>query len=235
MADLTFLFAQMGAGKTASLLSTAFHLRHCGQQVTVLTCNDRTAGKVTSRLGIDCDAITLDPDDDPVALLADQPTPDHVLVDEAQFLTPTCVDRLAHLVDEHDIDITCYGLRTDFTARLFDGAARLLAIADRVEQLQVQARCWCGRPATHNARLVNGIQVADGAQVIVDDGTGEVTYQPLCRRHFTARQPRHQRPANARPDDATAPVTPAATAPPDAQPAPRQPAAAATRPPTPVA
>lgn len=186
MAELTFLFAQMGAGKTASLLSTAFHLRQAGQNVVVLTTLDRHAGQVTSRIGVSLPATPVAADVDLRALvLADGPV-DVVCVDEAQFLEPAQVDQLASLVDGDDVEVYCYGLRADFTGTLFPGSARLFAIADRVEQLQIAARCWCARPATHNARTLDGRVVYTGAQVVVDDGSSEVAYEPLCRAHHAA-------------------------------------------------
>jgi thymidine kinase len=190
MAELTFLWAQMGAGKTASLLSTAFHLRQAGQRTLVLTSNDRVEGKVTSRVGLSADASVLRTEDNVLSVVLACGPLDHVLVDEAQFLTVEQVDQLAALVDDHQVEVTCYGLRADFTSSLFPGSARLFAVADRVEALQVQSRCWCGQVATHNARTVNGMLVTEGAQVLVDLG-GTVAYEALCRRHWRAGKTRH--------------------------------------------
>jgi thymidine kinase len=191
MAELTFLYAQMGAGKTAALLSTAFHLRQAGQRVLVLTTNDRVSGQVTSRVGLSAEAVPVQADTDIRSLVLGAGPVDHVLVDEAQFLAPGQVDELADLVDDHAIDVTCFGLRADFTSRLFDGAARLFATADRAEALQIQARCWCGCAATHNARTLDGGLVTCGDTVVVDDGRGGFAYEPLCRRHWRAGKTRH--------------------------------------------
>jgi thymidine kinase len=78
------------------------------------------------------------------------------------------------------------GLLTDFRGRLFEGSARFLELADERQELQVEARCWCGARATQNARLVNGRQVFDGEVVVVGDtgSDAEVSYELLCRRHW---------------------------------------------------
>ena len=99
------------------------------------------------------------------------------------------VEQLARLVDEMGIDVFAFGITADFRTSLFPGSQRLIELADRVEVLQVQALCWCGARATHNARTVGGIMVVEGAQVVVGDTAlrGEVAYEVLCRRHHMRR------------------------------------------------
>ena len=108
------------------------------------------------------------------------------MCDEAQFYTPAQVEQLARVVDELHADVHALGLLTDFRGRLFEGSARFLELADERQELQVEARCWCGARATQNARLVNGRQVYDGEVVVVGDtgGDAEVVYELLCRRHW---------------------------------------------------
>ena len=101
------------------------------------------------------------------------------------------------MVDDLGIDVYAFGLITDFRGVLFDGTKRLLEIADERVPMQVEARCWCGSRATHNARLVNGKIVYEGETVVVGD-TEEgfeqplfgdaVRYELLCRRHYRAGQ-----------------------------------------------
>lgn len=187
MAELSFTHAQMGAGKTASLLLTAFHLKQSGARVVVLTCNDRKEGQVTSRIGLAMEAVALDPAI-PIAQQVERAAgsgaaPSHILVDEAQFLSPSQVDELSEIVDTLGVDVNCYGLRSDFTGQAFAGSAHLFASSDRVHALQVDALCWCGKVATHNARAVAGEVQRRGAQIVIDDG-GSVRYHPLCRRHW---------------------------------------------------
>ena len=104
-----------------------------------------------------------------------------VLVDEAQFLTAAQVDQLATLADFHGIPVLAYGLRTDFLGNLFEGSARLLAIADSL--IEIKSVCACGRKATMNLRVgADGRAVAAGAQTEIG---GNDLYIALCRRHFS--------------------------------------------------
>ena len=122
--------------------------------------------------------------------------PIHYLVcDEAQFYTAEQCDQLARVVDELEVEVYAFGLITDFRGRLFEGTARLLELADERVPLQVEARCWCGARATHNARVVNGEVVFEGETVVVGDTSDPTTpplfgdvvrYELLCRRHFRA-------------------------------------------------
>ena len=89
------------------------------------------------------------------------------------------MNKLADIVDNYDIPVICYGLRTDFKANMFPGSKRLLEIADKIEE--VKTVCWCGKKATHNARIFNGKIVRDGAQVMMG---GNESYIALCRKHF---------------------------------------------------
>jgi len=110
---------------------------------------------------------------------------DYIICDEAQFYEPIQIDQLARIVDGLGIDVYAFGILADFRTKLFPGSARLVELADRVNTLQVEALCWCGERATHNARTVNGIMVTEGEQVVVGDTNkaDEVAYEVLCRRH----------------------------------------------------
>jgi thymidine kinase len=109
---------------------------------------------------------------------------DVLICDEAQFYTPDQVDQLGEIVDELDVEVHAFGLLTDFTTHLFPGSRRLLEVADRRQELQVEARCWCGERGTMNARTRDGLIQRQGAQVVVGDvDHGEVAYEVLCRRH----------------------------------------------------
>jgi len=105
-----------------------------------------------------------------------------VLVDEAQFLSAAQVDQLAEIVDEHDLPVLCYGIRTDFQGALFSGSSRLLAIADKLFELKTV--CSCGRKATMTIRLdEDGQAISAGAQVEIG---GNERYESKCRRHHRA-------------------------------------------------
>ena len=118
---------------------------------------------------------------------------DYLVCDEAQFYAPEQCDQLARVVDELDADVYAFGLITDFRGLLFEGTKRLLEVADERVPLQVEARCWCGARATHNARVVNGGVVYEGDVVVVGDTERDddeplfgdvVRYELLCRRHY---------------------------------------------------
>ena len=110
---------------------------------------------------------------------------DYIICDEAQFYEPIQIDQLARIVDGLGIDVYAFGILADFRTKLFPGSARLVELADRVNTLQVEALCWCGERATHNARTINGVMVTEGEQVVVGDTNkaDEVAYEVLCRRH----------------------------------------------------
>jgi len=122
---------------------------------------------------------------------------DYLICDEAQFYTSDQIDQLARVVDELQIDVFCFGILTDFRTRMFPGAARLVELADRMQVLQVEALCWCGKRATHNARTENGAMVTEGEVVVVGDveeqdagqhtGPADVAYEVLCRQHHRRR------------------------------------------------
>ena len=118
---------------------------------------------------------------------------DYVIADEAQFYAPAQIEQLARVVDELQIDVFAFGILTDFRSCLFPGSARLVELADRMNVLQVEALCWCGKRATHNARTENGVMVTEGEVIVVGDmgdadrgDPGEekqVGYEVLCRQH----------------------------------------------------
>lgn len=122
---------------------------------------------------------------------------DYVIVDEAQFLAPVQIDQLARIVDDLGMDVFAFGITTDFRTKLFPGSQRLIELADRVETLQVEALCWCGARATHNARTVGGEMVVEGAQVVVGDvnqQAGEVGYEVLSPASPPAKDDQRERP-----------------------------------------
>jgi thymidine kinase len=193
MATLQFSFGTMGSGKSTVALQIHHNLASRQLFGLLLTTLDREGSQVTSRLGVAAPAIEVYDDVDLYKLAVDN-WPIHYLVcDEAQFYTPAQCDQLARAVDELGIDVYAFGLLTDFRGRLFEGTQRLLEIADEHRPLQVEARCWCGARATHNARVVNGVVVYEGDTVVVGDTSDSaeqplfgdaVRYELLCREHF---------------------------------------------------
>lgn len=184
----------MDAGKSTLALQTNHNHAARGRVGLIFTTNDRAGEAVlSSRLGLTHEAVEVLPDFDfwkhVVQSLTAGARIDYLICDEAQFYTPTQVEDLAKIVDELQIDVFCFGILTDFRTRLFPGSARLVELADRTEVLQVEALCWCGKKATHNARTENGAIVTEGDQVVVGDvdptpdPSVRVGYEVLCRQH----------------------------------------------------
>src|ERR687893_2092991 len=141
----------------------------------------------TSRLGLQHQAVEVDPDFHFWRYVVDALTRgerlDYLICDEAQFYTRDQVDQLAKVVDELQIDVFTFGILTDFRSQLFEGSARLVELADRMQTLQVEALCWCGKRATHNARTENGVIVTEGEVIVVgdvdaDDHGGSAHWEP---------------------------------------------------------
>ena len=188
MAKLYFYYASMNAGKSTNLLQADFNYRERGMRTMLFTAaiDDRfAAGTVTSRIGLGADAIAFERDTDLATIVVrDGETPPAcVLVDEAQFLTAAQVDQLAALADFHNVPVLAYGLRTYFQGQLFEGSARLLAIADSL--IEIKSVCECGRKATMNLRVdESGNAIREGAQKEIG---GNERYVALCRKHFMLR------------------------------------------------
>jgi thymidine kinase len=187
VAKLYFYYSTMNAGKSTALLQAAHNYGERGMRTLVYTAqlDDRAGGRVHSRIGISAEARRFSPGDDLLAQVAAEQASEPlacVLVDEAQFLTAAHVRQLARVVDELDVPVLCYGLRTDFLGRLFEGSAQLLAWADNLVELKTV--CHCGAKATMVVRVRDDGRVErEGAQVEIG---GNDRYVSLCRRHFTA-------------------------------------------------
>jgi thymidine kinase len=193
MATLRFSFGTMGSGKSTMALQIHHNLASRDLFGLLLTALDREGAKVSSRLGVAADAVEVLPEIDLYALAVDNWPLHYMVCDEVQFYSAAQCDQLARVVDDLGVDVFAFGLITDFRGQLFDGTKRMLEIADERVPMQVEARCWCGSRATHNARVVNGVVVFQGETVVVGD-TGEhadrplfgdvVRYELLCRAHY---------------------------------------------------
>ncbi len=189
VAELTYFTGPMDCGKSTLALQVAYTESTAGRQGRLFTMLDRSGeATITSRIGLTSPALEVTSELDlwkyVVSELTGGRRVDFMVCDEAQFYTPAHIDQLARIVDELQIDVFCFGILTDFRTELFPASRRLVELCDRMEMLQVRPRCWCGEPATHNARTVNGVMVTEGSQVVVGDiGDAEVAYQVLCRRH----------------------------------------------------
>jgi thymidine kinase len=185
VAKLYFYYSTMNAGKSTALLQASYNYGERGMQTLVYTArlDDRAGGKVASRIGLAKDARHFLPGSnlfEEVRAVHGGTPLSCVLIDESQFLEPQQVQQLARVVDELNVPVLCYGLRTDFLGRLFPGSAQLLAWADNLVELKTI--CHCGRKATMVVRVgANGAVEREGAQVEIG---GNERYVPLCRRHF---------------------------------------------------
>ncbi|MEY2995301.1 MAG: thymidine kinase [Actinomycetota bacterium] len=195
MATLRFSYGTMGSGKSTLALQIHHNLAVRGRRGLILTKLDRDGSQVTSRLGVSAPAVEVSPDLDVFELVRTRGPLDFLVCDEVQFYSVDQCDQLARVVDELAIDVYAFGLITDFRGLLFDGTRRMLEVADERVEMQVEARCWCGSRATHNARVVNGVVVYEGETVVVGDTSenqasplfGDVVrYELLCRRHYNA-------------------------------------------------
>ena len=185
MAKLYFRYGAMGSSKTANAIMVWYNYHERGQNALLLKpAVDTRDGKFTirSRSGLQAECTLFDALDlDKVRAHAY----DCLIVDEAQFLTKEQVELLVRIVDEYNVPVICYGLRTDFQGNFFPGSHWLLALADSIEE--VKTICWCGRKATHNARLDGkGGITRQGEQVVL--GAND-KYIGLCRRHWMEGDP----------------------------------------------
>lgn len=199
MAELVFFSGTMDCGKSTLALQMDHNHRARGRSGLIFTKMDRMGESVlSSRLGLSTTAFEVTDEVDFWDAVVEFATAgsrvDYLICDEAQFYTPEQVEQLAKLVDEMGVDVFAFGITADFRTQLFPGSRRMIELADRVQVLQVEALCWCGRRATHNARVVDGVMVVEGEQVVVGDtkpggdlSAGLVEYEVLCRRHFMRR------------------------------------------------
>jgi thymidine kinase len=182
VAKLYFRYGTMDSAKTLDLLSVAHNYRKQGKRVLLVKPRLDTrfgATTIASRSGLSAEADLL-VDDTTRLDPAEFAGIDCVLVDEAQFLPPRVVDELRRITIRPGVPVICYGLRTDFQTRLFPGSARLMELADAIEEVKVTCQ-YCGRKATCNLRLVDGRAALDGPSVLL--GADE-QYVPVCWAHW---------------------------------------------------
>lgn len=187
MAKLYFRYGAMNCGKSAQLLQVAHNYDEKGMKIILVKPQIDTKGsdEITSRTGISRKVDYLIDETQSIKELVDRL--DYkiaaILVDEAQFLTKKQVDELYHLTkttkpSEYKIPVICYGLRGDFLTELFEGSARLLAVADAIEELKTI--CTCGKKATFNMRFKDGIPLFEGEQVEIEGDKAHITYSNAC-------------------------------------------------------
>ena len=186
MAQLYFYYSSMNAGKSTHLLQSSYNYNECGLKTVLYTAqiDDRYAkGKVSSRLGINADAKLFHHETNLLNEIKEIQTNSPiacVLIDEAQFLTKAQVKQLTDIVDDLNIPVLAYGIRTDFLGQTFTGSAALLAWADKLVELKTI--CHCGRKANFVIRVNDDGKAATGGEQV--EVGGNERYQALCRSHF---------------------------------------------------
>ena len=187
MAKLYFYYSAMNAGKSTSLLQSAYNYKERGMRPYIMSAaidNRYSVGKVTSRIGLEAEAYLFHKEDDLFKILSEENKKQGincVLIDESQFLSRDQVKQLAIAVDDLDIPVLCYGIRTDFRGELFPGSQHLLAWADNL--IELKTICHCGSKATMVVRTdEKGNIINDGDQVVIG---GNDRYQSMCRKHFS--------------------------------------------------
>lgn len=185
MAKLYFKYGAMGSSKTAQALITKYNYEENDLSVWLLKPSaDTRDGQsiLRSRIGLEAAVEIVPPETDILHLFRSQRLGkcDVIIVDECQFLTQEQIDQLRTIVDEHNIPVMCFGLRTDFQTRLFPGSLRLMEVADTIQE--IKTICDCGAKATVNARIdASGHIITQGAQVVLG---GNDSYIAMCHKCY---------------------------------------------------
>lgn len=189
MAKLFFKYGTMKSGKSAHLMMTAHNYESQGKRVYLLTSrlddrwqNSDTEASIVSRIGMERVAHKFNRETKNDIIKEHHKERIHcVLVDESQFLSEDDIIDLCTIVDTYNIPVICYGLKTDFLGKLFDGSKALLELADDIELIKtVCEHGECHKKATMNLRKIDGVPCTSGEQIM----TGDNEYIPLCRKHY---------------------------------------------------
>lgn len=191
MAKLYFRYGVMGSSKSAQALITKFNYEEQGMRVWLIKpAADTRYGKdiVRSRIGLEQSADVITEEMNLFEIFRDREKEfnDVIIADEAQFLTPEHIEQLRDIVDNYNVPVFCFGLRTDFRTKMFPGSARLFELADSVSELKTV--CTCGSKAMVNARIDGeGNIVTEGAQILLG---GNESYRPMCYKCWKKKQKR---------------------------------------------
>ena len=193
MAKLYFRYGVMGSSKSAQALITKFNYEEQGMRVWLIKpAADTRYGKdiVRSRIGLEQtgDVITEDMNLFEIFRDREKEFNDVIIADEAQFLTPQHIEQLRDIVDNYNVPVFCFGLRTDFRTKMFPGSARLFELADSVSELKTV--CTCGGKAMVNARIDGeGNVITEGAQIMLG---GNESYRPMCYKCWKKAQQKEE-------------------------------------------
>jgi len=184
MAKLYFKYGAMGSSKTAQALITKYNYEENDLKVWLIKPSADTRDGVQilrSRIGLAAAVEVMAPDADIYQLFTQNRAGkcDVIIVDECQFLTEAQIDQLRAIVNDFNVPVMCFGLRTDFQTRLFPGSRRLMEVADTIQE--IKTICDCGAKATVNARISDGYIVTEGAQVVLG---GNDSYIAMCHKCY---------------------------------------------------
>ena len=186
MAKLYFKYGAMGSSKSAQALITKFNYEERDMSVWLIKPSVDTrdgADLIRSRIGLEAHARVITPGENIVDAYHAAGKHSVIIADEAQFFTPAQIDQLRALVDEEELPVLCFGLRTDFQTHFFPGARRRMELADSLTEIKTV--CSCGRKATVNARLdAAGRIVTEGDQVLLG---GNDSYMAMCHQCWMRR------------------------------------------------
>ena len=182
MAKLYFKYGAMGSSKTAQALITKYNYEENGLKVWLIkpSADVRDGADILrSRIGLEAKVQVISPEEDVYEIFRQTRSDCHVIiVDECQFMPPEQIDQLRSIVNDFEIAVICFGLRTDFQTKLFPGSRRLMEVADKFQEIKTM--CDCGVKATVNARIdSNGHIVTEGEQVQLG---GNDSYIAMCHR-----------------------------------------------------
>ena len=186
MSKLYFKYGAMGSSKSAQALITQFNYEELGMKVWLIkpSIDDRDGKNIIrSRIGLQREAQVITPEENILETFSKLGDIDVIIADEAQFFTPAQIDQLRTIVDDEDLPVLCFGLRTDFLTHFFPGAQRLMELADSLTEIKTV--CACGRKATVNARIdENGRIVTEGGQILLG---GNDSYVAMCHKCWKNR------------------------------------------------
>lgn len=190
MAKLYFKYGAMGSSKTANALITKFNYEERGMKVWLIKPSIDVrdgADVVKSRIGLSSHAEIITPDKDLFVEFNAHPDCNVIIADECQFFTPAQIDALRRIVDEKNIPVLCYGLRTDFLTHLFPGSSRLFEVADSITE--IKTICECGKKAIVNARIDGkGKIVTEGGQILIGGNDSYIAMCHTCWQNAIAKQ-----------------------------------------------
>ena len=185
MAKLYFKYGAMGSSKTAGALITKFNYEERNMRVFLIKpATDTRDGtdRLCSRIGLSAECTPIYEHENIYKMFKYSVSADVIIADECQFFTSAHVDQLRRIVDELNIPVLCFGLRTDFKTRLFTGSKRLFEVADSISE--IKTICSCGRKAIVNARIIDGKIASDGDKIMLG---GDESYLAMCHRCYKKR------------------------------------------------